>query len=163
VRPEEILATLAQLGVAVAGFSGIVVVLGSRARESVALDSVLLNVILTGGVGVVLWALIPLLMLSAQLPERTVWIVASAGWSAQQVLVLMMRAFQARRILLQATRPDSVFFALALIAGVGTLALQIGNVFWLSSAWPHLTGLAWWLMFSFVVFLRLMRINRGQG
>jgi len=162
MRPEEILTTLAQLGIAVAGFSGIVVVLGARVREGAVLENVLLNVLLTGSVGVVLWALIPLLMLSAQIQDHVVWVVASAGWSAQQVLVLVMRAYQARRMSSQVARPDTAFFVLALVGGIGMLVLQIANIVWLSSAWPHLAGLAWWLMLSFVVFLRLMRVSRRE-
>jgi hypothetical protein len=163
MNPQDVLLTLAQLGVAVPGFSGIVVVLGERARNATALGNAFLDVLLYGGIGVVLWALVPLVLLSAQLPTETVWIASSAGWSIQQVLIIVLRAYQVRHTSTQTSRPDTVFLAFVFLGGTILLALQIANVVWLASAWPHLAGLVWWLMLSLVVFLRLMRASRGEG
>ena len=97
MQPEELLTTFAELGVAVAGFSGIVVVLGERGRRASPADRTLLGVLLWASAGVVLWALAPLLLSSAHVSERTTWVVSSAGWSIQQAIVLSLRAYQVRR------------------------------------------------------------------
>jgi hypothetical protein len=161
VQPEDILTTLAELGVAVAGFSGIVVVLGERVRGESPRDRPLLDALLWASAGVVLWALAPLLLLSAQLSERTTWVVSSAGWSVQQSLVLALRAYQIRRA--PDVRPELTFVVPVSLGGVSALGLQLASVAWLASAWPHLVALVWWLVLSFVIFLRLMRAGDGEA
>ena len=61
--------------------------------------------------------------------------------------------------------PESVPLALfvpIIVAGVSALALQLTNVFWLAVAWPHLVALVWWVVLSFVIFLRYMH-SSGSG
>jgi hypothetical protein len=36
------------------------------------------------------------------------------------------------------------------------MMLQLANCFWLRTAWPHLTTIAWHLCISFTVFVRLV-------
>jgi len=161
MRPEDILTTLAQLGVAIAGFSGIVVALARPAPSASSVNHSLLSVLLLASAGVVIWSLTPLVMLSAQVSERTTWVVSSAGWSIQQAFALAHRAYQVR------SSPESVpGFALVAplaVGGLGALALQLTNVFWLAAAWPHLVALVWWVVVSFVIFLRLMHGSAGNG
>jgi hypothetical protein len=161
MQPEEILTTLAQLGVAIAGFSGIVVALAKPAPGASAATRSLLSVLLLASSGVVIWALTPLIMLSAQVPARTTWIVSSAGWSFQQAFALAQRVYQLRY------SPESVpRFAVVVplaFGGLCVLALQLANVFWLAAAWPHLVALVWWVVVSFVIFLRLMHGSASDG
>ena len=160
MRPEDLLTTLAQLGVAIAGFSGIVVVLAKPETRASANRS-LLSVLLVASAGVVIWALAPLVMLSAQVSEHTTWLVSSAGWSIQQALALAQRAYQVRN------SPESVpGFALVVplaIGGLLALALQLANVVWLAAPWPHLVALVWWVVVSFAIFLRLMHGSASNG
>src|SRR5262245_20435566 len=97
MRPEELLTTLAQLGVAVAGFSGIVVVLAKSPANELPARHSMLDVLLEASFGVVLWSLAPLVMLTTPLAGRTVWQLSSAGWSVQQLGALGARAVQVRR------------------------------------------------------------------
>jgi hypothetical protein len=161
MQPEDVLTTLAQLGVAIAGFSGIVVALAKPALGASSENRSLLSVLLLASAGVVIWALAPLVMLSAQMPTQTTWIVSSAGWSIQQAFAFAQRAYQLR------SSPESgprlaVVLPLA-FGGLCALGLQLANVFWLGAAWPHLVALVWWVVVAFVIFLRLMHGNASDG
>ena len=154
MQPADLLITLAQLGVAIAGFSGIVVVLAKPAQGTSPVDRTLLSVLLVSSSGVVIWALTPLVLLSARVSEQTTWIVSSAGWSIQQALALARRAYQLRR---SGESAGNLTLAVPLaLGGSSALVLQIANVFWIVAAWPHLVALVWWVVLSFIIFLRLM-------
>ncbi len=161
MQPEDLLTTLAQLGVAIAGFSGIVVALAKPASGASSANRSLLTVLLMASAGVVIWALTPLVMLSAQVSEQTTWIVSSAGWSVQQAFALAQRAYQIR------TSPENApSFAVVVplaVGGLCVLALQLANVFWFAAAWPHLVALVWWVTVSFVIFLRFMQGSARDG
>jgi hypothetical protein len=158
---ENLLTTLAQLGVALAGFSGIVAVLGERARgEWSSRERQLLSVLLATSGGVILWSLLPLLLLASQLPERRVWLFSSAGWVIQQVAILALRARQVARD--PAVRAqERGFLVFAWLGGVAALAVQLVNLAWLGVAWPHLAAVMWHLALSFLVFVRLLQLGAG--
>jgi hypothetical protein len=157
MQPEDILTTMAELGVAVTGFSGIVLVLRERGRGASPADRLLLSSLLSASAGLVLWALVPLLLLSAHVSERTTWVASSAGWSIHQTIGVFLRIYQVRRFPDQS--PGLWFLVPVPLAGLSALALQVANVGWLATAWPHLVGLSWWLVFVFVMFLRLMLVT----
>jgi hypothetical protein len=151
----EFLTTLAQLGVAVAGYSGVVLALGRPATGEL-IDRALLGAILLASAGIVLWSLIPLLLITAEVASRTVWVISSAGWTIQQVGTLSFRVYEFRRYPAGMRAANSAFTISMFVGGFGALALQIANVVWLATAWPHLAALVWWLVFTFMTFLGLM-------
>jgi hypothetical protein len=156
MNATDLLATLAELGVALAGFSGIVVVLGARETlEWSSRDRQLLSALLATSGGVILWSILPLLLLVAELPDRTVWLLSSGSWSIGQFVVLAIRARQFSRE--PETRIQERGFAmLAFSGGITALAVQLVNL-WLGVAWPHLAAVVWHLALSFLVFVRLLR------
>jgi hypothetical protein len=159
MRVDDTLRTLAELGVALAGFSGIVIALGSRARgEWSPLDRRWLSILLSASFGAVLWSLVPLLLLASDLPESWVWLLSSAGWLIHAIAALAVRTRQlttSRRS--DAAAPDRGFLAFAM-AGVGAaIVAQSANVLSLHASWPHLAAVMWWLILSFAAFVRLLQ------
>jgi hypothetical protein len=155
MNPADLLATLAQLGVALAGFSGIVVVLGARASgEWSTRERQLLSALLATSGGVILWSLLPLLLLAAGLADPSVWLLSSASWFVTQLAILFIRARQFARDP-GAEGWERRFLILAFVGGVTVLVLQLVNL-WLRASWPHLTAVTWHLMLSFLVFVRLL-------
>jgi hypothetical protein len=153
----DLLVTLAQLGVALAGFSGIVVVLGARASgQWSARERQLLSVLLAASGAVILWSLLPLLLLASELPERRVWLISSGTWAMGQVVVLALRSRQVVRDR-GARGQDRILLVSAFLGGVAALGVQLVNLR-LTVAWPHLTGVAWHLALSFLVFVRLLQL-----
>lgn len=157
-----LLATLAQLGVALAGFSGIVVVLGHRARGAWSVrERVLLSTLLGASGSAVLWSLVPQILLAAAQPARAVWLLSSGGWLVTQLIVLFVRSWQIARNP-EARERERRFLWLGYAGGLAALALQSANLLWLATAWPHLTAVSWHLALSFLVFVRLLRTEEAQ-
>jgi hypothetical protein len=153
----DLLTTLAQLGVALAGFSGIVVVLGARGSgDWSSWDRQFLSVLLATSGAVVLWSLVPLLLLASDLDERNVWLLSSGSWVVGQVLVLGIRIRQVARDQ-NALAQERTFVIPAFLGGVAALAVQLANLFWLGVAWPHLAAVTWHVALSFLVFVRLLQ------
>jgi hypothetical protein len=154
--PNDLLTTLAQLGVTIAGFSGIVVALGSRARgEWSERDWRLLAALLETSGAVVLWSLLPMLLLAAELPAPRVWLLSSASWALGYIAIL---ARDARKIAQNPRRDaDRGLILLVYVTVGGALVLQAVNLLWMRVAWPHLAALTLLLALSFVAFLQLLQ------
>jgi hypothetical protein len=157
MNAADLLTTLAQLGVAMAGFSGIVVVLGARATgQWSSRERELLSILLGASGAVVLWSILPLLLLAADLSERRVWLLSSGSWCINQGAVLVVRARGLARDREAQTQERSLVI-FAFLGAIIALAMQLANVIWLGVAWPHLAAVAWQLALSFLVFVRLLR------
>jgi hypothetical protein len=99
------------------------------------------------------------LLLAAEVTERRVWLLSSAGWCIVQVAVLAVRA---RGLRDQTARTqDRSLMISAFVGGISALGVQLANVIWLGVAWPHLAAVAWYLALSFLVFVRLLRPTPG--
>jgi hypothetical protein len=155
MNPTDLLATLAQLGVALAGFSGIVVVLGSRASGEWSLrERQLLSALLATSGSVILWSILPLLLLAAALSDPRVWLLSSGSWFIAQLAILVIRGRQFARDPADEGW-ERRFLIFAFVGGSTILVVQLANL-WLRLPWPHLTAVTWHLMLSFLVFVRLL-------
>jgi hypothetical protein len=163
VNPSDLLTTLAQLGVALAGFSGIVVVLGARASgDWSARERQLLSVLLATSGAVILWSLLPLLLSASQLTDRRVWLLSSGSWAIGQVGILVFRARQLARDP-SAFAQDRGLAITAFCGGVAALGVQLVNSFSWGIAWPHLAAVTWHLALSFLVFVRLLQPPQSRA
>ena len=154
---ESLLITYVQIGVAISGFSGIVVSLGNRGRgEWSYRERQLLYVLLGMSGGCTLLSALPLILASTGLAEPTVW-SASSGCSV--VLQLGLMVARARQVVRDADMLARERWILAggFGGGVVCLALQLVNCVWLGVAWPHLATITWHLAVSFMVFVRLVQ------
>ena len=156
MKEDLLLATFANIGVALAGFSGIVVALGGHARgEWSSRDRYLLVALLTSSGGCALLSILPLLLASARLAEPTVWMASSATAVGLQAGLL---AFRAPRLSDDVTTRIRERFVLIVTYGGGAsfMTLQLVNSIWLRTSWPHLATIAWHLCISFTFFVRLV-------
>ena len=154
---ESLLITYVQIGVAISGFSGIVVSLGNRGRgEWSYRDRQLLYVLLGMSGGSTLLSALPLILASTRLAEPTVW-SASSGCSV--VLQLGLMVARARQVVRDADTLARERWMLAggFAGGVVCVAVQLVNCVWLGVAWPHLATITWHLAVSFLVFVRLVQ------
>ena len=154
---ESLLITYVQIGVAISGFSGIVVSLGNRGRgEWSYRERQLLYVLLGMSGGCTLLSALPLILASTGLAEPTVW-SASSGCSV--VLQLGLMVARARQVVRDADMLARERWMLAggFGGGVVCLAAQLVNCVWLGVAWPHLATITWHLAVSFIVFVRLVQ------
>ena len=154
---ESLLITYVQIGVAISGFSGIVVSLGNRGRgEWSHRDRQLLYALLGMSGGCTLLSALPLVLASTGLAEPTVW-SASSGCSVVWQLGLMVA--RARQVIRDADMlaRERWMLAAGFGGGVVCLAAQLVNCVWLGVAWPHLATITWHLAVSFIVFVRLVQ------
>ena len=154
---ESLLITYVQIGVAISGFSGIVVSLGNRGRgEWSYRERQLLYVLLGMSGGCTLLSALPLILASTGLAEPTVW-SASSGCSV--VLQLGLMVARARQVVRDADilARERWMLAAGFSGGVVCVALQLVNCVWLGVAWPHLATITWHLALSFIVFVRLVQ------
>ena len=154
---ESLLITYVQIGVAISGFSGIVVSLGNRGRgEWSYRERQLLYVLLGMSGGCTLLSALPLILASTGLAEPTVW-SASSGCSV--VLQLGLMVARARQVVRDADilARERWIVAGGFAGGVVCVALQLVNCVWLGVAWPHLATITWHLAMSFIVFVRLVQ------
>jgi len=154
---ESLLITYVQIGVAISGFSGIVVSLGNRGRgEWSHRDRQLLYALLTMSGGCTLLSALPLVLASTGLAEPTVWSTSSACSVILQLGLMLNRARQVVRDADTLARERWVL-AGAYAGGVVCVAAQLMNCVWLGVAWPHLATITWYLVVSFIVFVRLVQ------
>ena len=154
---ESLLITYVQIGVAISGFSGIVVSLGNRGRGEWSYhERQLLYALLGMSGGCTLLSALPLVLASTGLAEPTVW-SASSGCSV--VLQLGLMVARARQVVRDADMLARERWVLAAGFGGGVVcvALQLVNCVWLGVAWPHLATITWHLAVSFIVFVRLVQ------
>ena len=154
---ESLLITYVQIGVAISGFSGIVVSLGNRGRGEWSYhERQLLYVLLGMSGGCTLLSALPLVLASTGLAEPTVW-SASSGCSV--VLQLGLMVARARHVVRDADTlaRERWMVAGGFAGGVVCVALQLVNCVWLGVAWPHLATITWHLALSFIVFVRLVQ------
>jgi hypothetical protein len=153
VDASDPLIALAQVAVTLAGFSGIVVVLGRRSRgEFTASERLGLGSLLRPSLGVVLWSLVPLVLESAHVAEPALWTSVSALYFAYIAAMLALFAMP------QARAAGAMFEARWVIASsvAAQLLLLLGNALWIRDAWPYLTSLLISLLISALAFARML-------
>ena len=154
---ESLLITYIQIGVAISGFSGIVVSLGNRGRgEWSYRERQLLYVLLGISGGCTLLSALPLILASTGLAEPTVWSVSSGCSVVLELGLMVNRARQVVRDADMLAR-ERWMVAVGFGGGVVCLALQFVNCVWLGVAWPHLATITWHLAMSFIAFVRLVQ------
>ena len=158
MEAEGILTALAEVAIAIAGFSGIVVALQDRSRPWSETDKLRFSMLLQVSLSCVFWSLIPIVLHLMDASEPFVWSWSSGIWLVAIICLVSYRIRQLRRIpdqeADQAYRAARVFiFSLLSIA----VLLQIANVGWLRVPWPHIVTIMLGLLITAFLFIRLLR------
>jgi len=158
VDPYDALQTIAEIAIAIAGFAGIVAVMGRRAGgEWIEPDLFRLHMLLRLSFEVVLFAFLPLVLALASLPAATAWASVSALRAAY---VLAASYFTARRIRDAArVHPEEVsrpFIAATALLAILVLALLGFNAVFAREAWPYVAAMVLGLVMPFLMFMRLL-------
>jgi hypothetical protein len=160
--PHDTLSIFAEVAVALAGFSGIVIAFGRRSRGSLTPLELrrLSNLYASSGL-VLFCALLGNSLLHVEsLPAAHLWRGASA-------LVFLLGGFllfwdwSRVRGLEPAERAEVKAYILYPfnVVGVLTLILQLVNAFVLAKSWPFLIGLVFALTFAFQQFILMVRMG----
>lgn len=165
---SDVLQTIAEIAIALTGFTGVVAFLGQRARgEWRAVDLFRFNQLLGGSLAALLFSFTPILLFRLGAPEMVLW-RASSGLIATYIVGAFLLANRAIRRLPKAERVEIAPMALLIVQvlGAAVLSLQLlsaAGVVYPGRSAPVLIGLVWLLMFSAFQFVRLFRMLHGQS
>jgi hypothetical protein len=160
VEHEGFLTTIAEVGIAVAGFSGIVAVLGRRSEGDWSeADRLRLRLLLLVSFNTVLLSLLPMFLSAAGVVEE-VWRAASGICLVYLLGIALYRVPQIARAREQSPREETSPLFLGLMVGLfaTVLVLQGVNVVRWETAWPYFLVLLQGLALAFILFVRLLRV-----
>jgi hypothetical protein len=158
MEAESILIALAEVAIAIAGFSGIVVALQRRSEAWPSFDRRRFLLLLEISLSCVFFSLIPILLNLSGASESAVWRYTSGIWL---LYILVSLGYKIPQLLRDpSVGGDDFSKAVAAISAATVLvniAVQVANVGWLASAWPHVLTIMMGMLLSCVLFVRLLR------
>lgn len=157
-EPAETLSLFSELSIALAGFSGIVVVLGRRQSGQLSpMERRRLGNLFAQALAALFTSLFALTLLHAGIPDVLVWRVASAAW-ALAAAIMFPRDWYRLRALSESewALVDRRILVPAYTAIIVTLLLQVSNSVHLHEFWPLLVALSLSLLLAFQQFVLLL-------
>lgn len=157
---EEAFSTLAEVAIAIAGFSGIVSVFGRRSQgQWSAAERTRLVGLLIQSFQALLFCVVPFVLLSIPVSESTCWRSLSLLLGITRIgsIVLLFRANIAAFRIPRSEREISVVLSATFIAGdLLTFVALMANAFAFGVVWPYLAGIIWLLIQAAALFTRLV-------
>ncbi|MCH7600462.1 MAG: hypothetical protein IH973_11955 [Myxococcales bacterium] len=160
--PVDTLSILVEAAVAIAGFSGVVVVFGRRATEEWSdLEMIRIRNLLATSFAVLFLSLVTLLLLHAGVAPETTWVIGSAIWSA----FVAVQVTQLLRNLHTTTgdpqRTSTPVVALFIGVSLALVLLNLWNALAFRQFWPFLAAQIW--LFAVACFTFTLLLLRGRG
>jgi hypothetical protein len=162
VEGADALGLIAEVGIAIAGFAGVIAALRSPGGTIGAYAALRIWLLLGTSAQAVLLALVPFVFHFAGLDDDSLWALSSSAMTALVVAFALVNYYVAVvRGAMPAPEeraPGLRFVApLPYALVVGIIVLQIANAAWLSQLWPFYLGLlgitAWSLfLFAYILF-----------
>jgi len=148
---ESALSSTAQVGIGLAGFSGVVAALRIGRDSWSETDQLNLQVLLGASGWAILFSLIPFAAMEF-LPDRIAWNILSC------IYALVFFAISTFRIIQYRQGDISGSLARRVMIGTAPMAiLLLTNAVLLGNAWPYVTIVIWQLINAFLAFVRLFR------
>ena len=151
MTPSEILPTLVELSIAIAGFSGIAVAVQERSDRSSQSRIYLSSLLLSTGVSCAV-SVLAMVLLTTPLGASVSWSLTSFVHAAACVAILIVRRKQKREGVFIRTRPLLIARA-SLYAVAG---MQLLNAVVVREPWVSVLGLAIYAFFGFGFFVSLL-------
>jgi hypothetical protein len=165
VEGSDILQTLAEVAIALTGFTGIVAALRSRTDKSLTgYVLVRFRILLVASLAAVTFALLPFLFHHLGASPSVTWSACSAAVAAIMVPIAIhdTRAFRTYSDVMP--KLDRRVAPLVAFVGSALLIFQVANVFVLHAFGPYLVMPMWFLGFSGFQFCRLLlAVEHGEG
>jgi hypothetical protein len=168
VHDSDLLQTIAELAIALTGFTGVVAFLGNRARgEWRAVDLFRFNNLLNSSIAALLFSFTPILLFKLGVSEPTAW-RSSSGLMAGYMIVATLASSRAMRRVPEQQRVEIAPPALAALLSIilAVTALLVSNAIGIAYAGksgPVIVGLVYLLAFSVFQFVRLLHMLKGNG
>ena len=155
---SETLIGLAEIAVALAGFTGVVVAFGSRSQGAWhAGDRLRLAFLLEASLSAAGFALLGLLLFSTQLSSAVAWSLSSLAWSAYMLLSLFTARQAIKRNHTEHGDVDRWSNRITGMVFMLMIAAQICNALWWQEFAPFLAAVILNLVGAAMQFARLIR------
>jgi hypothetical protein len=160
VEFESLFTSTIEVGIGIAGFAGIVAVLGHRSTgEWTRADRGRMAILLQTSFATVLLSFFPLLVSGTVADRGVLWSICSGAYAAYTVLSVVIRIPRVRELRKDpANEIDDAYLYLVSSAVAISVVLQLANIVWLRTGWPYAAGVLWTMTLSFTMFVRLMRV-----
>ena len=148
---EVVLTSAIQVGIAIAGFTGIVVAVSRGGHISVR-ERISVSILLLASIATVTLAFLPMIFLNAGVSERSTWMTSSILFLIYFVSIVSFRVMQFRRS--GTTMPPAVAYGIGFL-GIAAL-LQVANAIFIRDSWPYLVLIVSYVIYTFIVFAYLL-------
>ncbi|MGH0029293.1 MAG: hypothetical protein ACQGVC_05855 [Myxococcota bacterium] len=154
---EQVFSSAIEVGVATAGFSGIVVVLGQRAQgEWSPADLGRVSVLLQSSLAAILLSFLALVLHGAGVADSSIWRIGSGTHVVYTAVQLPLRLRQMRGLHEVDTSYSASLTKLVIPVLICVFALQIYNTATLAAGWAFAVAVIAELVVAFLMFVRLL-------
>ena len=151
---ESALTVTAEVGIGIAGFSGLFAAIARRSPENWgATEQVSLEVLLLASGSAIFASLLPFLLLEAGISSSACWAIGSTLYGSWLAGILVMRARQ------RGSLDDGPLHWELLVryaVGCAVVILHVTNSVIIQSPWPYMVGIYFQLLVSFLAFRQLL-------
>lgn len=157
VSPEDAFVALAELSLALAGFTGVVSAFGGRERAFNQVEQIRLAMILVNSGGPLAGCLLLFVVSAAEVSPATAYEIVGVSMTAMRAVTFIRMNSGIRRIVRDETTTVSrASFAIGLTWNLVILGFYLATVVLGGIAWPLVAGFALQLLYGLVVFARLL-------
>lgn len=151
--PAEVILTSAiPVGIAVAGFTGIIVAV-CRDGQISARERISVSILLLASIATVMLAFVPMIFLNAGVSGPSTWMISSILFVIYFFSIVSYRIHQFRKSGVSMPAPLSLGIAFLSILAL----LQVANAIFIRDSWPYLILIVGYVIYSFVVFAYLLQ------
>ena len=151
---ESALTVTAEVGIGIAGFSGLFAAVARRSPENWGgKEQVSLEILLLASGSAIFASLLPFLLLESGINSSACWAIGSALYGSWQGGVLIMRVRQRRSL---DTGPLDGESLARYVVGSVVVVLHATNSLFIQSPWPYMVGIYFQLLVSFLAFRGLL-------
>ena len=149
---QDTLHTIAEIAVALAGFTGIVTVFGSRSAQSAPQDALRLRQLFRSSLSALFCSLAPILISMVNTDSQQVWKLSCAVVAA--VMAINLRKFWARITFKDLPRSQKIYFVIGPAIVIALISAALGET--LDPRFTVFSGLLWMLWVASQNFLLLL-------
>ena len=158
MNPVDVLPSLLELAIALAGFAGVVAALQKQSNWSAHAD-VLFGALLGGTFLSACMSIFAMVLHASPMPSNTGWAITSLVHAVLLLLVIVIR-------IIQIHRSDAETTKVMVFTGISFLVLiliQLINAFAFRQAWICVSVLAFYAFYGFAWFVLLLAEIRSKG
>jgi hypothetical protein len=156
----DALGLIGEVGIAVAGFAGVVAVLRAPGGRMEPYSALRIGVLLAESGTAAVMALLPFVLHHAKLDTSAIWTVSSAALAALVLLILMVALLLGKRLFPAAPdqQPAGIWLMMPLYLGLFgiIIAFQLFNLAFARQFWPFLAGLLALTVLSLFMFAHVL-------